>query len=380
MTNKEKVSIGTIFGVVSVWFGAHAGGGFASGNQTMSFFVNYGWPAIFTPLLAIAFLTIIYRIIMIICNQHGINNYADFGHKLYAPYNRIIEPFYEICYLGAGMLATSASVAGASAVINQVFGIPYMLCVVVIAILTIFVSMFGVRMIARASTVMVVLIAFSVLVIAVAGLATRGEYILQDISANYAPQGIGPAVWKSITYASFQIFSLMGAYGVATQLKTEKACNKAAILGFVINGGMLLLNALLCLAYREVITGNTLPILTICQSLDSNLLTVLYTVCLFCAFVSTAASVVFGTIARFGKYHEKMKLSQNVWNLLVGIIVILISMGAASFGLTAIVAVGYSYLGVIGIFLVAIPCLIVGSMKIRKYREMHRAIQSQEGE
>ena len=38
MENKEKVTWGTIFGVASVWFGAHAGGGFASGNQTMNFF------------------------------------------------------------------------------------------------------------------------------------------------------------------------------------------------------------------------------------------------------------------------------------------------------------------------------------------------------
>lgn len=44
---KSHVSWGVIFGVVSVWFGAHAGGGFASGSQTMNFFVKYGWPGCF---------------------------------------------------------------------------------------------------------------------------------------------------------------------------------------------------------------------------------------------------------------------------------------------------------------------------------------------
>ena len=121
----------------------------------------------------------------------------------------------------------------------------------------------------------------------------------------------------------------------------------------------LLLLTLLCLAYREDVTGNTLPILTICKSLNNHLLTVLYTVSLFCAFISTAVSVVFGTIARFGKYSEKFNMNAKLWNAIVGIIIVAVSMFAASFGLTAIVAVGYGYLGVIGIFLVAIPTLIL---------------------
>ena len=117
MENKEKVTWGTIFGVASVWFGAHAGGGFASGNQTMNFFVQYGWPAIFTPVIAIAMLALVYRIIIIMCNQHQVSNYSAWSHQLYAPYDKILSPFYEICNLGAGILATSASVAGAAAAI-----------------------------------------------------------------------------------------------------------------------------------------------------------------------------------------------------------------------------------------------------------------------
>ncbi len=40
--NFSEVSWKTIFGVVAVWFGAHVGGGFATGNQTRTFFVQYG--------------------------------------------------------------------------------------------------------------------------------------------------------------------------------------------------------------------------------------------------------------------------------------------------------------------------------------------------
>lgn len=369
----DKVSWMIIFGVVSVWFGAHAGGGFASGSQTMSFFVGYGWPAIFTPVLSIAFLAVIYRIIIIMCNQHGVSNYSDWSHKLYAPYDKILSPIYEVCNLGAGVLATSASVAGAAAVLNENFGLPYMVCVVGIAVVVILFSMFGANLISKASSVLVVLIMVSVVIISVAGLATKGGHIAVDFAAGYAPMGVGAAIWKSLTYASFQIFSLLGTFGVCLQLKNEKNCNKATILGFIINAAMLLALTLLCLAYREDVAGNTLPILTICKSLGSPVLTVLYSVALFCAFLSTAVSVVFGTIARFGKFSVKFNMNQSVWNALIGVIVVAISMGAATFGLTAIVAVGYGYLGIIGIFLVALPCLFAGTVKIRKFRAEHKS-------
>lgn len=371
MENKEKVTWGTIFGVASVWFGAHAGGGFASGNQTMNFFVQYGWPAIFTPIIAMVVLAFIYRVIIIMCNQHQVSNYNAWSHKLYEPYDKVLSPLYEICNLGAGILATSASVAGAAAIINEMFHLPYMVCVIVLTVAIVVLSMFGARLIAKASSVLVVLIVVSCVIISVCGLAANGGHIIQDIQSNYAPRGIVYPIWKSLTYSSFQIFSLLGTFGVAMQLKTEKNCNKATVLGFIINAGTLLLLTLLCLAYREDITGNTLPILTICKSLNNGLLMVLYTVSLFCAFISTAVSVVFGTIARFGKYSEKVHMNQKLWNAIVGVIIVVVSMFAASFGLTAIVAVGYGYLGIIGIFLVAIPALIFGTKKIKNFRESH---------
>lgn len=371
MENKEKVTWGTIFGVASVWFGAHAGGGFASGNQTMNFFVQYGWPAIFTPIIAMIVLAFVYRVIIIMCNQHQVSNYNAWSHKLYEPYDKVLSPLYEICNLGAGILATSASVAGAAAIINEMFHLPYMVCVIVLTAAIVVLSMFGAGLIAKASSVLVVLIVASCVIISVCGLAANGGHIIQDIQSNYAPRGIVYPIWKSLTYSSFQIFSLLGTFGVAMQLKTEKNCNKATVLGFIINAGTLLLLTLLCLAYREDVTGNTLPILTICKSLNNGLLTVLYTVSLFCAFISTAVSVVFGTIARFGKYSEKVHMNQKLWNAIVGVIIVVVSMFAASFGLTAIVAVGYGYLGIIGIFLVAIPALIFGTKKIKNFREAH---------
>lgn len=45
MDNKKlKSSWAAAFTVASVWFGTHVGAGFATGNQVVNYFVQYGWP------------------------------------------------------------------------------------------------------------------------------------------------------------------------------------------------------------------------------------------------------------------------------------------------------------------------------------------------
>ena len=51
MNNKAaKGTWAAAFTVASVWFGTHVGGGFASGNQVVSYFAQYGmWAAVLPP-------------------------------------------------------------------------------------------------------------------------------------------------------------------------------------------------------------------------------------------------------------------------------------------------------------------------------------------
>lgn len=49
----SKPNVKGIFGVASVWFAAHVGEGFATGNQTMNFFVKEGWYTFLIPAIQI---------------------------------------------------------------------------------------------------------------------------------------------------------------------------------------------------------------------------------------------------------------------------------------------------------------------------------------
>ena len=47
-----KSSWAAAFTVASVWFGTHVGGGFATGNQVVSYFVQYGITGFIWPILS----------------------------------------------------------------------------------------------------------------------------------------------------------------------------------------------------------------------------------------------------------------------------------------------------------------------------------------
>ena len=64
----KKVSLGTCFSIASVWFGSHAGGGFASGNQATQYFVQFGWYAPIMAAAAMILLGFVLREVMIMAN------------------------------------------------------------------------------------------------------------------------------------------------------------------------------------------------------------------------------------------------------------------------------------------------------------------------
>ena len=96
MDNKKlKSSWAAAFTVASVWFGTHVGAGFATGNQVVNYFVQYGWTAAIFPLLAMGILAVVMYIMMKFAKLSGFDNYKDTYRALYPkPW---MEIFFEVC-------------------------------------------------------------------------------------------------------------------------------------------------------------------------------------------------------------------------------------------------------------------------------------------
>ena len=65
------------FSVGAVLFSAHAGGGFATGNQANTYYVGLGWAGIVSAIVAMLLLTLTMREAMIMYNSRGLTSYKQ---------------------------------------------------------------------------------------------------------------------------------------------------------------------------------------------------------------------------------------------------------------------------------------------------------------
>lgn len=356
-----------VFGVASVWFGAHVGGGFATGNQTMNFFVNSGWYTFWMPILSIGIIALVYRETMLMARNHQAYDYRKLSKILYEPYDKVLSIVFEICYLIIVLLATGGSIAGAASLFSD-FGFNYNLGVVITGTILFLLTIFGANLIRKASSFMTVIIVICLTLICYIGITANSGNFMELTSSRYAPIPFWNSLWLALKYAGFQAIVWAIIISVCQPLKNNKEINNTTIVGFILNAVMILLSCLMLFAWLPGASGETLPILYICKQIGSDWLVVIYTIVLLLAFISTGISCVFGAITRFEsliKVPQNITVRRGVLSLACMICSMLISL----FGLTAIVQIGYGYTGILGIFVVIIPILTVGHMKNKKFEK-----------
>ena len=109
--NSAKASFFAAFSVGAVLFSAHAGGGFATGNQANTYYVYLGWAGVLSAALAMLLLTLTMRQAMVMYNSRGLTNHKQLFETLYHPYDKLVwvfELFFYIMVLMA-VRPTSAS-------------------------------------------------------------------------------------------------------------------------------------------------------------------------------------------------------------------------------------------------------------------------------
>lgn len=362
----SKPNVKGIFGVASVWFAAHVGGGFATGNQTMNFFVKEGWYTFWIPILIMGIIALVYRETMIMARNHQAFDYRTLSKKLYEPYDKILSIVFEICYIIIVLLATGGSIAGSAALFND-FGLNYNLGVVITGAILFLLTIFGATLIRSASSFMTIIIVICLTLICYIGISANSNNFVNLATTYYTTESVWKALWLGLKYAGFQCIVFSIVISVCQPLKSDREINATTIIGFILNSIMIVLSCMMLFAWLPHTSDKTLPILYICKQIGKDWLVILYTVVLFLAFISTGISCVFGAITRFEhfiKFPENITLRRGLLSLCC----MILSMAISLFGLTSIVKIGYGYTGVLGIFVVIIPVLTVGHIKNKKFK------------
>ncbi|NFI85251.1 hypothetical protein FDA36_14165 [Clostridium botulinum] len=374
--SKSKVRFLTAFQVAAVWFGAHVGGGFATGNQTMNFFVKYGWHSIWLPAVIIIIIGLTYRESLVLAKNYGTYDYKSWSKKMYEPYDKFFSVIFEIGYLMIVLLGTGGSIAG-SASLMETYGVNYLVGVLITGSIFYILTIYGSELIRKASTIITVLILIFLTIIVIVGIVNNSGNLSHLVSTKYSPSSFGTVLYSGLRYAGYQAFVVAIVLSASDTLKSDKAINKSILLGIILNGVMITLSCIMLLAWMPGAQKETIPILYICKRLNSGFLLFSYSVVLFLAFVSTGIGCVFGAVARFEHVFKKPENIKKRRGL-ISLVCMVLSMAISLFGLTKIVVVGYGYVGIIGIFAVVIPCIVVGRIKNNRFKKEKESILLEE--
>ena len=399
------------FTVASVWFGTHVGGGFASGNQVIQYYSNYGYTSVIFPILAMGLLAVVMYIMMKFAKLSGFTNYKDTYAALYPkPW---MEVFFEIFYIVIVLAAMASAVAGAGEVLANFIGVPYVgagkvtMNLVIVAVLIIL-TIFGIKLVRAASTVLSVAIIVITALLVVFGLTADYDSVAAQLTSQYNVElaeytnATATAIWKGVlVYAAFQCVSIPPMIAAANELSL-KGVKKANILGWLMNGlalaasGWMLtkwypLLASLQNAGKEFLAANPtatvatdpivayanalgIPNQTVLDLIGIKWLLVAFSVLLFCAFMSTCVTLVYTMIQRFeGKFFPNTIKNDKLRGTIVAALVIAICFAISLLGLTDIVKYAYGYDGYYSIVVIVIPAFIWGIPKIKKLEAAKKA-------
>ena len=372
-----KIPFMMAFSVGSVLFSAHAGGGFATGNQANTYYVGLGWMGPVSAIIAMLLLTMTMREAMLMYNTHGLTSYKELFKTLYHPLDKLYV-FFEIFFYIMVLMAVAAAISGAASALNQYFALNYYLGIVIVGVLVLMLTIFGANLVRMASTYMGMAILVTAITIYAVGIAKSGS-LFTVLSEDFKTVGFGnvpKAILNSFTYAGFQCVTLPTMIACGTPLTNKKGCSKAMWISFVMNTVALVLSVFMLVSwqsfYSGVEGGTTIPTLTVCEEMGMGWLTVLYGICLLLCLVSTGVTTTFGFVSRFEKLPVFRKIkSAPVRSAIVAAFIIILSMTISLAGLTNIIKYGYGYCGYLAIAVVVIPFLTVGVYKNRKFLKEH---------
>ena len=373
-----KTPFALAFSVGAVLFSAHAGGGFATGNQANTYYVELGWAGTIAAVIAMLLLTLTMRQAMVMYNSRGLTSYKQLFETLYHPFDKI-EWLFEIFFYIMVLMAVAAAISGAASAMNGYFGINYYAGIVVVGIIVLMLTIFGAGIVRAASTYMGMAILVTAITIYIVGIFKSDSAITSILAADFKAAGFGnmpKAIVNAFVYAGFQCVTLPTMIACGTPLTNRKGCGKAMWISFAMNTVALVLSIFMLQswhsAYTSVEGGTTIPTLTSCNAMGMSWLTTIYGMCLLLCLISTGVTTIFGFVARFEKLPMFRAIqSAPIRSAIVSAFIIVVSMTISLVGLTNIIKYGYGYCGYLGVAVVVIPFLTVGAYKNRAYIRSH---------
>ncbi len=329
--------------IALAYIGTVIGAGFATGQEILQFFTRYGYNSVLAILLSTVLFIVVGRKILLMGNRLGAESYGSVIDQMFGAVSPLVNIYLAISY----MLTLGAMFAGAGAMLNEQFGMPYLAGALITAGISLAVTLYGVRgILASNSVIAPSIITFNLVILA---------YVLFSKSRpaghiNITPGQLLPLLKTGITYASFNLILSVGVLApMGGAVRDVKSLYIGSLLGGGLLGLLLLTGNYSMLQYTPEVFDREIPLMLIVGKMGRVLLLV-YGLIIWLEILSTAIGNLFSinTVVR-----EKLKVKSNIPALIITLVGFLI----CTLGFSNIVQWFYPALGIIGFILVGMILL-----------------------
>lgn len=363
-------------GVGFVWFTSQFGGGFASGTQLYQYFINFGIWCLITPAIAQLFQAFFQWYALRFAYDNRTSNYREFCDLFYGKAHIIFSNLYEAVYLMLILLAPSIAFATGGSTLNELTGIPYIICTIIVGVFIFVVSLMDTDMIRKAATAVSYILIIGILCVFIPNIIAQWSSIVDSVkqmAAGTLPVGssesgsFGSALWYSVLYGAYHVASI-GLYVAHAQKFTDrKQCLTSMVYGFIINTVVITLVAvgLLAVAMNPELPNYSVYTLLFAQcGVASGLLAPIVSLLIILGSVFSGVNMITGFVNRVVTGLEKNEDKRTadgkrrLRTIVTALACTLVTFAIAQFGLLPLVKKGYSYLGFACIVVIVIPFLV----------------------
>ena len=308
LVDKSKMPLA--MGIAFVAFTTQFGGGFASGAQIYQYFINYGIWCLILPVLTQGLYSIFFWYGMRYAYKHKTYDYRSFSDTFYGKTRHVMSNLHEICYLIMIGTASAAAFATGGSTLETLFGIPYWLCTVFVAVFIFVIALFGTNVVRKCASTLSVLIIIGLVLVLVPNIIVQWDSIVASASRMSGGEmtvlskesgAFGPALWSAVLYFLFQLSSVSVMYQHVEPVTDVKQINRAAVGMFVCNFFAMELSivGLLAVAYVADLATASVPMLVLVQNgVGAGVLTPIISLLIILGAISTAVNMISGIVTR----------------------------------------------------------------------------------
>lgn len=328
------------FRIAMAYVGTVVGAGFATGQEILQFFTRYGYLSFWAILISVILFIVVGRRIMIYGGMLRAQSYGSVADYIFGKAALFVNLYLGLTFV----LICGAMFAGAGALFQEQWGIPYLIGASVTALLTLLVTLFGVRGVLVVNSIIVpCLILFSIFVFIF--VLNRGYSPLVYNQASHA--NIFTLLRTGVTYASFNLVLSIGVLApMGGEIRNKKALTLGSFLGGGVLGLLLFVGNYTLLCSIPQVFHREIPQMIIVSQMGSFFVTA-YIVVIWAEIFTTAVGNLFSI-------HTIMQEKNRFASSVPAVVATIIGLMLCLLGFSNIVSWFYPILGMIGFVLSAV--------------------------